>query len=323
MKNLDIITIGSAMRDIVFYTAEGEVVKNPKKDPTKLELIGFELGAKLKSDEVYYTWGGGALNTSINFAGLGLKTGILSEVGKDMDGQDLLKYLKAQKVATGLVKKSTKQATGLSLLVVDKRSNEHVVFVNYGANRDLKLEAKDFKKDNDWFYVSSLSTKYWENIMKDLVKTGKKIAWNPGKTQLEAGYKGLVNYLSNIEVLILNKDEATELCLSAKAKNLDTRAMLRLIFEWGPGVVVITDGQQGVYVYDGVKIYKDRPHHGKPKDTTGAGDCFASSFVAGLIKFKGDIEKAIKVGIVNASSLVMEPGATKGLLSWSQIKKKL
>lgn len=324
MKKIDVITIGSALRDVVFYTNEGEVVKNPKKDPLKLELVGFELGAKLKSDEVYFQFGGGAANTGINFAGLGLKTAPLVQLGADMEGDLLVAHLKKKKLNTSLIKRSKKARTGFSFLTVDQSTNEHVVFVYYGANNDLRISKPELAKlNNDWFYISSVSSKHWPEIMANVIAQDKKVAWNPGSTQLKAGYKKIVNYLSGIEVFIVNRDEATELALSAGKKKFDMRSMLKLFFEWGPGVVVITDGRKGVSVYDGNKIYSGKPDHDKPKDTTGAGDCFGSSFVSGLIKFNGDIDKGIKMGIVNTSSLIFKPGAQEGLLSWNQIKRKL
>ncbi len=323
MKKIDIISIGSALRDVLFYTSEGEVVNNPKKDVTKLKLLGFELGAKLKSAEVYFAWGGGAINTAVNFAGLGLRTGIKAAVGSDMDGREIIDYLRSRQVETSLIVKNQKERTGFSFLAIDQKSREHTVFVYYGANRELRMKNEELKINTDWYYVSSLNSKYWPEIMRQLISTRKKITWNPGQEQLAKGYRGLINYLSGIEVFILNRDEATELCLSKKAGAWSVKEMLQEIFAWGPALVVITEGAKGVQAYDGCRFYQDRPHHGRPKDTTGAGDCFASSLVAGLIKFPGQIKLAMKIGIINSSSLVMRPGAQNGLLSWAQIKKKL
>ena len=322
MKKYDVITIGSAVRDVVFYTDEGELIKNPKKDPTKLELLGFELGAKLKSDEVHFTFGGGATNTAINFVGLGLKTGTVVNIGDDMDGQDILNNLKKHKVDISLVKKDKQNRSGLSYLVVDENSNEHVVFVYYGANDNLNLQ-KLKGVDTEWVYISSISSNNWPQIIKAAQNSTARIAWNPGSTQLRAGFKKLANFFPDIEVLLLNKDEATELVLTKnpKTKKLGVKDLLKEIFLWGPGIVAISDGRKGVWVYDGVNIYFDKPHHKNPKDTTGAGDCFGSTFVSGLHKTDYDIKKSIKLAVANTSSLVFKPGAQIGLLKWNQLNK--
>ncbi|MFH0819330.1 MAG: carbohydrate kinase family protein [Patescibacteria group bacterium] len=316
----DVVCMGSCVRDIVFYTSEAEFLKNPKNDPTKVFLLGFEYGAKIKSDEVYYSFGGGAANTAINFANLNLKTAIISAVGDDGLGAEIINRLKQKKVDSKFISVEKKLPTGLSFLVVDKNSNEHVVLVSYGANNGLK---KIPHIDTKWLYVSSLSTNKWAHLMDEAIRTKVQIAWNPGATQLKAGYMKLKKYFKYTDVLLLNKDEAIELCLSAgiKLKKWDEKKLAEIIWSWGVGLVSITDGIKGVWVYYANKHYYKKPHHGKPKDTTGAGDCFGSTLIAGLIKTKGDINKSLDLAIKNSSALVFKPGAQEGLLTWQELNK--
>ena len=326
MTNFNIITIGSCIRDIVFYTDQAEFIKNPKDDPTKVYLLGFEYGAKIKSDEIVYSFGGGAANTAVNFANLGMKTGIISCLGKDGVAVEIKKRLQQKKVNPAFLETSKKTPTGLSFLVVDKKSHEHFVLVSYGANNDLQVNEQLLKKVNtNWFYVSSLNVRNWPQIMNRLVKTKKKIAWNPGSTQLKAGYKFLKKYFSAIEVLLLNKDEAIELCLSAglKMKNWSAANLAEIIWGFGANIVAVTDGANGAWICNDGKVYFNKPHHNKPKDTTGAGDCFGSTFVAGLMKTNYQIKQAMKLAIANTSSLVFTTGAQEGLLTWSQLIKKI
>jgi len=58
-------------------------------------------------------------------------------------------------------------------------------------------------------------------------------------------------------------------------------------------------------------------------DRTGAGDSFGSGFVSGLIRFEGDIENAIQLGIANANSCLQEQGAKNGLLEKKDKFKKV
>lgn len=320
MKTFDIITIGSALRDMLFYTDEAELIDNPK-NPIKLKLLGFEYGAKIRGHRVQFTFGGGAMNTAVNFAGLGLKTGIISCLGNDETGQEIINYLKKKKVNTSLIQ-TVKERTGSSLLVIDEKTEEHVIFVHYGANEKLRLvHPKGVQRSplgcTSWFYVSGLAAKVWPTVINKLKRTSAKIAWNPGHSQLP----DLKKHLPGIAVLILNKDEATELCLEA-TKNYSVLNLLKIIYFWGPRLIVITDGRRGVYVFDGQKVYFDKPRPHQPRDTTGAGDCFGSTFIAGLIKLK-DIKKAIHLAMLNTVSLVMRPGAQNGLLTWGQLKKKI
>ena len=60
------------------------------------------------------------------------------------------------------------------------------------------------------------------------------------------------------------------------------------------------------------------PDPAPPLDRTGAGDAFASTFVAALIK-GNDIEGALQWAPINSMSVVQKVGAQAGLLSEKQI----
>lgn len=328
MKKFKVVSIGGATRDIIYYTSEGRIFRTPE-DLVRQKMIAFEYGAKLIADEVLYGLGGGGCNTAICLARLGLKAANIVAVGPDKEGEAILRNLKKERVDTQFVKVNNKSATGFSFFAIDSRSKEHVAFLYRGANDQLEIKKGELGRINtDWFYVSSLSGKKWWNISERILETVKKkkvkLAWNPGETQLRAGKKGLNKLLKYCHILILNKDESIELILNAKGKIKginDPRVILRTILKWGPKIFVLTNGRKGAYAYDGKKIYFSPIHDSKVVDTTGAGDCFGSSFLAGLIIFKGDIKRAIKLGIRNTSSLVTKPGAQNGLLYKKDLKK--
>ena len=311
-----------------FYTDEVKIIKNPKKDPTCLELFATELGAKLRSDDVHFEFGGGAANTAVNFRGLGLKTGIATAVGSDHDGEAVFRMLMAKRIDTQFVRLSKEHRTGFSFILTDKKSGERSIYVHYGAVTDMNLTKKTVSTmHTKWFYISSIAGKQWKGAMNLLTaqaeSTGAHIAWNPGGTQLAAGHKGLQKYLKKTTILLLNRDEASELILSsAEVKKTGTiKQMLKRIHSWGPNIVVITDGKKGSMVYDGTEYYEQKAPKDKPVSTVGAGDCYGSTFVAGMIRYKGNIKKSLKLAQRNATSVVHAIGAQQGLLKWKDLPK--
>jgi len=64
------------------------------------------------------------------------------------------------------------------------------------------------------------------------------------------------------------------------------------------------------------------PNPVKPVETTGAGDAFASTFLLGLIK-KKSVDICLKLALLNAESVIMDPGAKNGLQSYNALKKAL
>ena len=90
----------------------------------------------------------------------------------------------------------------------------------------------------------------------------------------------------------------------------------------GPKIVVITDGKNDIHAMDETDIYRATPPFVRIVDATGAGDAFASSFLCGILK-KNDIEFAIKLGIINAMSVVTHFGAKNILLSYKEAMKAM
>lgn len=326
----DFITLGGTTEDITFYTNEAVMLDN-KKDVLMQKLMAFEYGAKLRIDKSYSTFGGGASNAAVCLSKLGLKVAALVAVGDDNRAKDIIVNFKKNKVNTNLIQRVKGIETGFTFFIVGK-DKEHVGFSNRAANAKLSITVKELKNLDEakWVYMTSLSGD-WKNILKNVFKTKAKIAWNPGHIQLHAGFKAIGKYLKNTDILTVNKDEAIELVTTnPKYKNRDLKFLndiknlLQVIYEYGPKIVVITNGKYGADAYDGEKMYhQDIIKENKRVDTTGVGDAFGSTFVAGIELFKGDIRQAMLMCVTNTASLIGEQGAQNGLLGRDVILRKM
>jgi len=325
----DFITLGGATRDISFFTREGVLLDN-KRDVLRQKLLAFEHGAKIRVDKFFYSFGGGATNTAVNLANFGLKTACLIAVGRDINGQLIVDNLKKRQVKTNLVQRKKDLDSGFSFILISS-SGERIIFTQRGANRELKItsgELAALKKTKN-IYLASLGGD-WPRILKQVFsvvrKTGPRVYWNPGEAQYKVGLKKLTPFLQKTFVFIVNKDEATELVLSspkyrrASRSFLDsTKNLLGAIKEFGPQIVMITSGKDGVDVYDGQKFYHQNIIKEKKRvDTTGVGDVFGSSFAAGLELFQGDINKSLQLGLKNTASLIGQLGAQNGLIKFKK-----
>ncbi len=326
---MNIITIGGATRDITFITDRGRVIETPE-NLTEQKLLAFEYGAKINSDEVYFNFGGGACNTAATFAKLGLNVAVNCRVGNDDDGKSMIKNLGKLGINTGLIQVDEIKKTGFSMVVVDKKGGDRVIFKYKGASDFLDVKEEEIK-DTEWIYLTSLAGNWEEDlaeINKAVTNNKIKLAWNPGAAQISSGKNKLEKFFKNTEILIINKDEAIELITSDESLKLDfneinnVEVLAKNIKNWGAKFVVITDGANGAYAHDGENILYVPATSNKKIDSTGAGDSFGSAFVGGYI-LASDIEKALKYGIINSGSVVSEYGAQNGILGRGEIEKKL
>lgn len=123
------------------------------------------------------------------------------------------------------------------------------------------------------------------------------------------------------EVFIVNVEEAQRIL---KTTTREILTLLEMLHEKGPYIVVITDGPKGAYVYtEGQAWYMPiYPDPKPPYERTGAGDAYASTFVAALALGKS-IEEAMRWAPINSMSVVQYIGAQKGLLMQHQLKEFL
>ncbi|KKR04363.1 MAG: Carbohydrate kinase [Parcubacteria group bacterium GW2011_GWC2_39_14] len=321
MKIFDVVTVGSALKDIMFYSDKVSVIENPK-NILEQKLLSMEYGTKIPIDEVHVNYGGGGLNVAVGLKNFGLDVAPMVNLGDDLVGKEVFYYLRKNSIDTSLINVERKAKTGFSIVVTSKKDKEHTIFTYKGASSSLKLPGlRSFR--TSWFYVSALSGKNWAIEFEKIVRQTRrniKIVWNPGLVQLK-DYNMTKKFLPFIDVLILNKDEALELVcnLNKKIKRVTLKngfVLLDRLKELGPLNVIVTRGEKGVLAIDehGRK-YNLVAKSDKKRivDTVGAGDSFGSGFLAGWMRWL-NFEKALWLGLKNATQNLYKIGAQNGLL---------
>lgn len=328
-KKFNVITIGSAVKDFMFTTDQCELIT--RRFPYKRTSIGFGYGDKINIDDVHVTAGGGACNTAVNFAHLGLQVAPVMCISKDDVSEFTQKFLHKKNIFHDFIQESKKYtAQSIIITVPVKNEKEHILFHYLGAGNDLKIKKDTFQSvHSDIVYICSLKSKTWKSSLKNIFtyytlakkRDNKTLSvWNPGNTQISEGLDYLSRFLKFTDVLIVNRREAYMLICSCnkKPKN-NIKQFLKSLHEYGSKVVIITDGKNGAYAYDGKKIYfQEIFDKVATVDTTGVGDAFGSTFTYMFSKER-DIQKALQYGVINAAYVSSKVGAQYGSLSQKKL----
>lgn len=347
MKKQKIFTIGGATFDIFIQPHDHGIMLFKTPDKRK-EWLCLEHGGKVKVDEVLETFGGGATNTGIAFARMGFDACSVIKVGAEY-GDRVIENLKKEGVDTQFVKKSKLDKTAFST-IISTFEGDRTVLAYAGANQHFNakdLPLKDLEK-TDWIFLNHLAEKE-SRIPHEILKILKKhphikLGWNPGREQLQAGVKKWQALLSHTEILFVNKEEASLFTKTpyqlAGIKRQDLKSHVHLpksflppyaddvseimyeFFKYGPKIVVITDGRNGAQASDGKRLYFCPVVATKRKDSTGAGDAFASGFTSAIMLGE-NLKTALKHGTLNAYNVINSAGAQAGLLTRKEIAKKL
>ncbi|TAN36393.1 carbohydrate kinase family protein [Patescibacteria group bacterium] len=321
MENqLDFVGIGDTVVDAFIRLKEDHAHTTCRVDTETCELC-MPFGAKVPFDFVKVAYAvGNSANACVSASRLGLKSALITNLGKDDDGEKCLASLRNDGVGTQYIK----QYDGI-------KTNYHYVLW-YDSERTILIKHEDFPYTLPlgdvgprWLYLSSLNEKslaFHHEIAAYLAKHPEtKLSFQPGGFQIKLGIEALKDLYAHTEVFFCNVEEARQILIN---KESEPKELAKLVAELGPKIVVITDGPKGAYVYDGAEswfmpIYPDPL---PPYERTGAGDSFASTFISALALGKTPSE-AIAWAPINSMSVVQKVGAQEGLLTREALEKFL
>lgn len=311
------VTIGSATLDIFLKSEKFKVVKS-EDVPSGLAICEV-YGGKMEVEEVNITSGGGGTNCAVSFAKKDLKTATIVEMGNDPAALIVYKDLEEAGIDTRYVVQEPDETTAVSAILISHDGGRSII-VYRGAS--AMLDNKDIpwsELKTRWIHVTSLGGNV--GLLAKIIDWAKKekvrVSLNPGMTEIEK--KGqLMKLLPKVEMLFVNKEEASELfgVKFADEKVWRSREFLKM-----SRVTVITDGARGGKVcIEGKCLWFEGKKVRKVVDTTGAGDAFASGMVSGVL-YGLPYEEALDWGVKNSASVLRYVGAKKGLLTLAEVRK--
>jgi ribokinase len=319
-KSIDVITVGDIATDAFIKLIDDQAVTYQNDEG---KWLAMKFATKLPFDHVEVLEAvGNASNAAVAFARLGLNTAFVTNVGGDQAGRDMINALNKEGVDYRFVRVNP-----------GKKSNYHYVLW-YKDERTILIKHEEYNYDwphlrpaeiPKWLYFSSISEhaiEYHDEVADWLQKHPEvKFAFQPGTFQMKAGIDRLKRLYERCEVLILNREEAV-FVTGGDYHNLYD--LLDRMHSTGAKIAVITDGPEGAYASNGQQRLKMPlyPDPSPPKERTGAGDAFASTFVAALAK-GNTLEGALQWAPINSMNVVQFVGAQTGLLGEFALEKFL
>ncbi len=263
---------------------------------------------------------GNSANAAVSASRLGLSTALVSFVGDDKNGEECVTVLQNENVDTSYIAKQP-----------GKKTNYHYV-LSYNAERTILVRHESFSYTLPnipdtvaWLYFSSVGESA-EALHDDVANwvaqhPDTKLVFQPGTFQMRLGYDRLKDLYACAYLFICNKQEAQRILNS---QEVTIKVLLQEMHRKGPTIVVITDGPNGAYAFNGDTVYfiPQYPDIGPPKERTGAGDAFSSALAAFLAK-GFSLKDALLRAPINSMSVVQYIGAQKGLLTEQDIERYL
>lgn len=313
MPTFDCIAVGNAVIDAFLTLSNLDRTVELDKTGKRLSL---PYGAKIPVKDCEFLLGGNACNVSVGLRRAGYKTALFAELAKDEFSDKIVNGLK-------------KEGVDISEVIRNDGQTSFSVSLNYKGERTIFSEHQErshpfFFRQNSTrlMYLTSLGNR-WTHVYQRAVQYisthhDTVLAFNPGSPQFGDGVESFDFVLSQTTILFLNKEEAERIAkYTGECQDLLVRLQKK-----GPRIIVITDGPRGSYCVDERgSIYHKGALRVPNVERTGAGDAFATGFIAGYLQDK-TIEQCLSWGTHNSASVIGSIGAQTGLLTDEELKNR-
>jgi len=350
---LKVLTVGGAMIDTIAIIASAAIERMVLLNAEASFLL-LEEGRKTEALEVSTHCGGGAINTAVALARLGLDCAVIAKLGQDRRAEQIIAALEAEGISPRWISRSSSAPTGSSVLVSSHDRNA-AVFTFRGANTLLApQDLADRAFDVDLVYIANLSNEAVDTfpVLIDKAKrAGAKVAANPGIRQLHGRGGAFRAALSQLDILALNRREADEVVplldrnrpsgdgpldfasgvtppalaergLKYESLRISVRAFCRALLADGVGTVVLTDGRDGAFAATGNLLLYCPASEAEVAGTAGAGDAFVATFAAYLAG-GAELDTALSAASINAASVLGTVDTQTGLLKRAELEARL
>ena len=266
--------------------------------------------------------GGGAANTPAALARMGLGVGVFSTVGRDLNGDFLLRELQQLGVDTRGIRVSDEDTTPFTFVGIHDTGDRTFIHTP-GTNLTFTVDDLDQEAlfDCDFFLYQD----FWVKPAIDGAPAAGLLA--------EARRRGIVTLLD--ECWGLGPDrESFELMLPHCDYVLPSLDDMRAIYpdqgreqiadhllSCGAGTVVLKLGAEGCLVAHADERHLVPALPASVVDTTGAGDCWDAGFIAGLAHGE-EVVTAARLGNACAAFCIEAVGGATGVPSYAAVRRR-
>lgn len=257
--------------------------------------------------------GGAPLNVALRLASLGIDAQIISRIGNDDLGKELLAFIQANNVSTDTIQTDEIYATGEVLVQLDKKGSASYS-INYPVAWDeveVTPEARNAVNSADALVFGSLVCRD-DTSYKTLQKLIKKAKYKIFDVNLRAPFytkELLINLMNQSDFIKFNDDELYEISeyLYSPFHSLEQN-ILFIAKETNTKSICVTKGSHGAVLYYNGKMYYNSGYKINVADTVGAGDSFLAGLLSKLL-VNEEPQKAINFACALGALVASNEGA--------------
>ncbi|MCW2120865.1 carbohydrate kinase family protein [Flavobacterium sp. 7A] len=257
--------------------------------------------------------GGAPLNVAVRLESMQNEVAIISSVGMDDKGRELLEFMKKNKVDVKGVQIDALHKTGKVKVVLDETGSASYDIMKPRAWDKIQLTdvAQNLTKTADVFIYGSLASRdeTSRNTLYSLLKLAKYKVFDVNLRKPYYDATILEHLMNEANFIKFNDDEIFEIAglLGSDSKSLET-TVLFIAHKTNSDCICVTLGSKGAILYFEGNFYYNPGYKITVADTVGAGDSFLGTLINKLVK-KSDPQQAIDYACAMGALVASHEGA--------------
>lgn len=235
--------------------------------------------------------GGAPLNVASRVKSLGGDISIISAVGSNSNGRELIEYIKNLGISIKTIEVKNDYPTGLVNVILNEKGNASYD-IHYPSAWD-KIEPSvantSIVEEADFLVYGSLASRdaVSRNTLKQLLEVAKYKIFDVNLRVPHYTQKTLIDLLNAANFIKFNDDELFEIAGYLKSTHKSLEQNIKFIAkETNTEAICVTLGSHGAVLYWGNKFYHNCGFKVKVIDTVGSGDSFLASLIVKLLDEK-------------------------------------
>lgn len=308
-KPCEVVVVGTALTDLQVYPVTKSIA----------EEVSYP------AEKMVWTVGGDTLNEATIITRLGHRVRMVSCIGDDVAGDLILRHCRENGIDTAYLKRDKDKRTAIHVGLIWADGERTFINDKSGSvwtcgSEDMDLDALDGGRILSFasiFNNPRLDGTFMLDLFERAKAKGMTVCADIVKGKRDEKLEDIREALPYIDYFFPNLDEARAL---TGLEDMDEIA--DKLLSLGVKHVIMKIGKRGCLVKaEGLRAIVPGYPHSDCVDTTGAGDNFASGFIAGLLEGR-DILGCARLANCTASLAVEAIGATRGVLSRGQVDQR-
>ena len=228
--------------------------------------------------------GGAPLNVASRLKSFGANVSMISAVGNDENGKELIKYFKELKIYSSSIQIKENYPTGVVNVRLNEKGNASydIAYPSAWDKIRLSIEDSELVKKADFFLFGSLASRdeSTKKTLLQLLKVAKYKIFDINLRKPHYTQESLIEFMNEADFVKFNDEELFEVSWFMGSKFNSLEQNIKFISKkTKTKSICVTLGSHGAVLFINGKLYHNCGYYVEVLDTVGSGDSFLATLI--------------------------------------------